>query len=112
MSPAGRPSFTRGFPPDAALDALVAAFAAGDYARVRAEAPALAASTDDDDVRRAARALCEGVEADPLAKLLLAFTAALLLVLSAWWIANDHPPASVEPTAPRVIERIPDRSFR
>ena len=107
-----RPSFARDFPRDDALDALVSAFSAGNYALVRAEAPKLAAATTDDDVRRAARVLRERVDADPLAKLLLALTALVLFVLSAWWLTHDDPPASVPLPEQRLIERIPDKTLR
>lgn len=112
MTVGAKPSFARDFPEDAALDALVAAFANGNYARVRAEAPKLAASTEDDDVRRAARMLRARVEADPLAKLLVGLTLLLLVGLSVWWVTHDDPPASVpQPPQQRLIERIPDKSF-
>ena len=114
MTTLARPSFARDFPRDDALDALVSAFSAGNYALVRAEAPKLAASTTDDDVRRAARVLRERVDADPLAKLLLALalTALVLFVLSAWWLTHDDPPASVPLPEQRLIERIPDKTLR
>ena len=112
MTTAARPSFARDFPRDDALDALVSAFSDGDYAHVRAEAPKLAASSPDDDVRRAARVLRERVDADPLAKVLLALTALLLLGLSAWWMTHDDPPASVPLPEHRLIERVPDRTLR
>ena len=113
MTPGSRPTFARDFPEDDALDALVAAFAEGNYARVRAEAPKLAASTTDDDVRRAARVLRARVEADPLAKLLLGLTLLILVVLSAWWVTHDDPPASVPmPPPPRLIEHVPDHPSR
>ncbi len=114
----GRPTFAAGFPEDPALDALVAAFVAGDYARVRAEAPKLAASSEDPAVQKAARTLRDRIEPDRLALGLLALTGALLVALSAWWIINGHAPASTNaPTSapsssssivapPTTIERI------
>ena len=111
---AGRPTFADRFPDDPTLDALVAAFVAGDYARVRAEAPKLAASSEDPGVQAAARTLRDRIEPDRLALGLLALTGALLVALSAWWIVNGHAPAattapSTSPSSvapPVTIERI------
>ena len=85
------PAFARAFPPDPELAALVDAFVAGNYARVRADAPKLASRAEDPRVRDAARELVARTGADPLAKALLALTAALLVILSAWWIAHSGP---------------------
>jgi hypothetical protein len=85
------PPFAREFPADPELAALVDAFVAGNYARVRSDAPKLAARTEDPRVRDAARELVARTGADPLAKALLALTAALLIILSAWWIAHNGP---------------------
>lgn len=101
---ARRPSFARGFPEDAELDALVEAFASGNYARVRAEAPALAERTDRDDVRAAARLLRERLEPDPLAKSLLLLTAALLVGLSFWFVAHPAPKAPPEERRIEVVK--------
>lgn len=104
-----RPAFARDFPEDEALDALVLAFARGDYARVRRDAPKLATETDDESVRRAARLLRERVEADPVAKILLGLTLLLLVVLSGWWMAHGDPKLRAPETSQPVIERITDR---
>jgi hypothetical protein len=104
MGPASRPSFARDFPRHPELDSLVEAFAQGDYARVRQEAPKLADRSDDQNVKRAAMTLVERTRADPLALGLLAVTAALLVVVATWWILRGHPPPVV-PTAP-PIERV------
>jgi hypothetical protein len=79
------PVFARSFPSDAGLSALVTAFKEGDYAKVRRDAPALAKSTDSDDVRKAARELVSRTDADPLMKGLLVVTGLLLAVLMAYW---------------------------
>jgi hypothetical protein len=102
-----RPTFAKDFPRVRELDALVDAFAQGNYARVRAEAPALERSSDDEAVKRAARALVERTEPDPLAIALLALTAVLLLVLSAWWIAHGKAPPAPQFAPPTpLIERV------
>jgi len=100
VTPDRRPSFARDFPRTAALDAIVDAFARGDYARVRSEAPKLAESATEDEVRLAARALLERTRPDPTALALLALTAALLLVLSAWWIVHGKPPPGSNSISP------------
>jgi hypothetical protein len=100
-----RPAFAKDFPRTAELDALVAAFEAGNYARVRDEAPRLAKATEDDAVRRAALTLRERIEADPLSKVLFILTGLLLAYLSAYWMMHDGM-RNVEPGPPRVIEKI------
>lgn len=87
-----QPAFARDFPRDPALDALVAAFEAGDYGRVRREAPALAKSTDRDDVRAAARELRRRLDPDPLAVKMLGIAALLLVVLASYYWLHPHTP--------------------
>jgi hypothetical protein len=84
------PSFARAWPRDPALDALVAAFDAGDYARVRREAPALARQTEDDAVRRAARELRRRLDPDPLAVYILMAAGVLLAFLAGWYWLHPH----------------------
>jgi hypothetical protein len=86
------PAFARAFPREPALDALVAAFEAGDYARVRREAPALARQTGDDRVRAAARELRRRLDPDPVAVYLLVAAALLLTFLAGWYWAHPHTP--------------------
>jgi hypothetical protein len=107
MSPTSppRPAFARDFPPHAALDSLVAAFARGDYARVRAEAPQLVSSSEPTEVRDAARTLLDRTRPDPLAVWLLALTGALLVILTAYWATNAKPPPNSPPPTP-PIERV------
>jgi hypothetical protein len=103
-----RPSFTRDFPRVAELDALVEAFEQGDYARVRAEGPKLASSTEDAAVRDAARTLVDRTRPDRLAVALVALTGVLLVALSAYWIVQGKAPpggGSTPPTKPSV-ERV------
>jgi len=71
---------------DSALEALVAAFERGDYARVRREAPSLAASASSPDVRAAATALLGQTRPDPISSVFFALAAALLVFLSAYWL--------------------------
>lgn len=83
-----RPRFLLGFPQHPELARLAAAFEAGNYALVRADAEALAERTDNPAVRAAALELRRRIDPDPLAKYLLALTAALLLFLS--YFAYHH----------------------
>lgn len=104
----GFPRFAKDFPRDPELDALVVAFANGDYATVRARAPQLAASAKEEEVKRAAETLRARIDPDPGARVLFAITAALLLFLTIWWVTHDGPPPGVSPTAkpPPTVERI------
>jgi hypothetical protein len=88
-----RPTFALDFPRNPELDALVAAFEAGNFAEVKAGAGRLASSSVDDVVKRAAETLVARTRPDPLAKLLLLLTAVLLVVLAAFWITHDGPRA-------------------
>ncbi len=83
-----RPRFLLSFPSDPELARLAAAFEAGNYALVRAEAEGLAERTQSPAVRAAALELRRRIGPDPLAKYLLALTAALLLFLT--WFAYGH----------------------
>jgi len=91
--PRPRPAFARDFPGSPGLDALVEAFARGDYARVRADAPALERASDDDAIKQAVRTLVERTRPDPLAVALLGLAALIFIVLAAWAIAHGRPPA-------------------
>jgi hypothetical protein len=102
---AQRPRFAEGFPEGVPeLDALVAAFADGDYARVRDEAPKLAAKTEVEAVRRAANDLVEHTRPERAIVWLVGLTAALLLFLSVWWIIHAHAPPA--PPAPPPVEHV------
>lgn len=103
----GFPGFAQDFPHDAELAALVTAYAAGDYATVRTAAPALAAKTTNDEVKRAARLLRARIEPDPSSRLFFGLTAALLLFLFAWWATHDGPShATPAPAKPPAVERV------
>lgn len=83
-----RPRFLLDFPKHPDLARLAAAFEAGNYALVRAEAEALAERAETPAVRDAALELRRRIEPDPLVKYMLALTAALLLLLAYW--AYNH----------------------
>jgi hypothetical protein len=83
-----RPRFLLGFPQHPELTRLTAAFEAGNYALVRAEAEALAERAESPAVRDAALELRRRIDPDPLTKYLLALTAALLLFLA--YFAYHH----------------------
>ena len=88
----GFPAFAADFPRDDALDALVDAFARGDYGAVRSGTTALLATDATDAVKTAARTLRERTSADPAARLLFLFAGALLVLLTVWWVLHDGPP--------------------
>jgi hypothetical protein len=94
----GFPEFARDFPRDPELDRIVAAFAAGNFRAVRDGVPKLAAGTSDEAVRTAALTLLDRTRPDPASRVVLLATAALLAVLSAWWIGHDGPPADAADT--------------
>ncbi len=79
------PAFAAAFPRDPELDPLVAAFARGDFARVRRDARRLIASTVSPGVRAAAVELLARTGPDPLSSVFFALTAALLVFLSVYW---------------------------
>jgi len=83
-----RPRFLLGFPQDPDLARLARAFEAGNYALVRADAEELAERTESPAVRAAALELRRRIDPDPLAKYLLALTAALLLSVA--YFAYHH----------------------
>lgn len=91
--PAHWPAFTAGWPRDAALEALVEAFARGDHRHVREEAPRLAERAVDDEVRRCARELRARIDPDPTGKVLIVIAAVLLAFLAWWYLFHSHGPA-------------------
>ncbi|HEY1696021.1 MAG TPA: hypothetical protein VGG39_27830 [Polyangiaceae bacterium] len=100
-----QPSFASGFPASPELEALVDAFARGDYATVRAEAPKLEKASGDEAIRTAARTLVERTEPDPLAVRLLLAAGVLLVVLAGWWVVHAKPPPGATQTSP-AVERV------
>ena len=80
-----RPAFVEGWPSHPELDALVAAFVAGNYARVRDRASRLAANANaPPEVRRAAAELNQRIRPEPWVLTLLGACVALLLGVAAW----------------------------
>lgn len=88
--PPRRPEFLDAFPDSPDLGEVVRAFEAGDYARVRATAPALATASADPEVRAAAADLLRRIEPDPLAVRLVLFTGALLAFLALYAYLGSH----------------------
>lgn len=86
-----RPRFLLEFPHDPALEPLIEAFEAGDYARVREQAPRLARSATDPEVRRAAEELRARIEPDKLVVLLLAVAIGLFLFIAVWVYVKQVP---------------------
>lgn len=86
----GRPAFARSYPNDPELARVVDLFEAGHYAEVRTLARKLVHATDSDDVRKAARDVLARLEPDPLAKILLAAAAILLVFLAGWFWTHPH----------------------
>jgi hypothetical protein len=86
-----RPPFAATFPGgDVELEHLVAAFQAGDYAAVRRDAPRLVKSTEDDDVRAAARDLLRRIDPDPIARWMMGGAGLLLASLAGWYWMHAH----------------------
>ncbi|HEU4412991.1 MAG TPA: hypothetical protein VFS43_47555 [Polyangiaceae bacterium] len=84
------PPFAADYPDDPALVELVRAFQAGDYGRVRREAPALAERGGDPEVARAARDLRARLDPDSLTLGIFIGTGLLLALLTAWAYGHGH----------------------
>lgn len=82
------PPFAEDYPEDAELHALLLAFHAGDFGRVRREAPALAERTGDPEVARAARDLRARLDPDRLTLGIFIGTGLLLTLLAVWAYAQ------------------------
>ncbi len=96
-----RPPFAQGYPDDPELLRLVAAFEAGDYARVNDGARALAESPDP-VLRDAARDLASRTRPDSATVPLFVFAALLLASLTAYWITHDGPAGPPNEPKPAV----------
>lgn len=101
-----RPKFTESYPKDPKLERLVDAFTQGNHRLVRDEAEALAKATDDPEVAKAARDLRRRLDPDPIAYVLLATTAILLLVLSIWAVKQSKRFDATRPAAPPATVQI------
>lgn len=72
------------FPEDPELELLIAAFEAGNFAQVRADAPKLAARTQSQAVRGAALELRRRTDPDPLLVGMLCLCILLFVFLATW----------------------------
>lgn len=79
-----RPAFILRFPAHPELDRLVAAFEAGNFAQVRAQAPKLAQDAEDPAVRQAALELARRIEPDRNVVILLLLAVAMFLFVASW----------------------------
>jgi hypothetical protein len=79
-----RPAFVLALPPDAGLKQLSAAFERGDFASVRALAPAVIKNAPDETVRRAAEDLRRRIDPDPAVVVLLLLALGLFSFLLGW----------------------------
>ncbi len=88
-----RPSFAEEFPQTPDLDAVVDAFARGDYASTRAWAIRLEQSSPDEPVRKAAQLLFDRTRPDPFTVGLLIIAGLLLVTMATWWVVHGRPPS-------------------
>ena len=86
----GRPQFASDYPHDPALEALLEAFEAGNFAYVRREAERVASATDDEQVSAAARDLKRRISPDRASIALLVLGVLLLLKLFHHYIGLQH----------------------
>jgi len=104
-----RPGFAKDYPEDADLLALVDAFEAGNYRAVRAGVARIEAGAEKSaGVKKAARNLRSRTEPSRTQLLLLAITAALVVVLSGYEIAlHGGDSRAPDPPAPKpTVEHI------
>ncbi len=100
------PAFARAFPADPELEALTAAFEAGDYLHVRDAGGALAARAPEGPLRDAALELVRRTRPDPLAKWLFLLAATLMASLFGYWVAHDGPDPNAPKPPPPTIEYV------
>jgi hypothetical protein len=87
-----RPAFLLDFPHDPELERLIVAFEAGNYLRIKSDAPRLAESAEDPAVRAAALELLRRTQPDPLIKYLFALSIALLIFMIIYaYGSHEHP---------------------
>ena len=87
-APAERSGFAAAYPESAELDLLLAAFRAGNHRAVRDGAAKLAAQSEDEAVRRAARDLQSRLRPHPVSVYLLCISLVLLGVLVAHYLGH------------------------
>jgi hypothetical protein len=86
-----RPPFARTFPRVAAIETLLNAYVAGDFAYVREHAPLVAADNSEDEaVVAAARDLRRRIEPHPTATILWGLGVALLVMLFGYYLMASH----------------------
>jgi hypothetical protein len=100
-----RPTYAKDYPEDEEVLALVDAFEAGNYRRVREGAARIAASEKPEAVKSAARDLKSRTEASRAQIALLVITAVLVVALSGYEIAT-HGPSAPHPAPKPTIERV------
>ncbi len=99
-------SFTKDYPEDSDLSALVEAFEAGNYRAVRDGAKRIATNGEkSESVKVAAADLRSRTEPARLQLLLLGITALLAIALSTYEIVT-HGRDAPRPAPPRTIERV------
>ncbi|MEM1029314.1 MAG: hypothetical protein AAGN82_03140 [Myxococcota bacterium] len=86
--PRRRPAFALTYPRHAALDELIDAFEAGEFAYVREQAPRLAAADVEAPVRDAARDLRRRIDPEPTAVYVWALGLALVLFLYLFYVSH------------------------
>jgi hypothetical protein len=84
-----RPRFLLRFPRDPDLEPLIEAFEAGNFRKVREDAPRLAERTERPEVKRAAEELLRRIEPDPLVKFILG-VAVFLFVAVVTYVYYAH----------------------
>lgn len=107
----GYPAFAREFPRDETLDLLVETYSRGDYLAVREGVTKLLAREElADDVKQAAIMLRERTEPDRTSRVFFYLAAALLVILTTYWLTHNgpdihKPAAATPPPAPEVITK-------
>ncbi len=84
------PAFARSLPESQEVDALLAAFTAGNYAKVRELAARFLAGTADPELRRAILEVRRRTSPDPMSFYLFGLTLALLVFMTSWFFLHQH----------------------
>lgn len=99
-APTEKPKFAEHFPDDPELDRLLEAFMRGNHRFVRENALSVAQKTENPQVAAAARELRKRLDPDPIAYVLLATTAVLLITLTLWAIHESKRYDATRPSFP------------